>query len=77
MRFFTSIGLLEDVETGDVGGALAGRKKTGQDAHGRGFPGAVGAQEADDLPFLNFKRDMIDRDRAGVSLSEALNRNHS
>ena len=69
-------GLLEDVEAGHVGGAIGGRKKAGEDAHGGGFPGAVGAQETHDLPLLNFKRDVIHRDSAGVSLREVLNRNH-
>ena len=69
--------LLEHVEAGHGGAAFRRRKEAGQNAHGRGFPGAVRSEKADDLALLHFKRNVIHRERAGVSLREALNCNHS
>ena len=53
-----------------------GRQEAGEHAHGRGFPGAVGTQEADDLAFFYFKRNVVDRDFTGVSLGKPFDFDH-
>ena len=55
MRFFTSIGCSQHIETGDVRRAGRGRQEAGEDAHRGGLPGAVRAEKADDLPFPTSK----------------------
>ena len=61
-------GVLEHVEAGDIGRSRRGRQEAGQDPHGGGLPGAIGPEEADDLPLFDFKGDIVYGDRAGVSL---------
>ena len=70
-------GLLEDIETGDAGLSRRGRKKAGEDAHRRRFPGAVLAEESDDLALTHFEGDVFDRDIASVSLGQAFDFDHS
>ena len=60
--------LLHDVEAGDIAVPAVGRQEAGENAHGGGFPGAVRAEEADDLPLFHFKGDIVDSDVACVSL---------
>ncbi len=43
------------VETGYTGRPGGGRQKAGQDAHGGGFAGAVGSQEADDASLFHLE----------------------
>ncbi len=69
--------LFQHVEAGHGGGAFRRRKETRQNAHGCGLAGAIRSQKAHNLAFLHFKRNVIHRERAGVSLREALNCNHS
>ena len=68
--------LLEDIETGDACLSRRGRKKAGEDSHRRGFPGAVLAEESDDLALTHFEGDVFDRDIASVSLGQAFDFNH-
>ena len=61
-------GVFQHVKTGDVGRALRRRQEAGEDAHGGGLPGAVGAEEADDLAFFHLEGDVVHGDSASVSL---------
>jgi hypothetical protein len=61
-------GVLDHVETGDVGGAHGGGQEAGKDTHGGGLAGAVGAEEADDLALFDLEGDIVHGDSAGVSL---------
>ena len=51
--------LFENVESGHRGRAAGGRQEARQHAHRRGFAGAVRSQKSDDLPSLDFKRDLV------------------
>ena len=62
------MGLLQHVEAGHRRAARRGRQEAGEDPHGGGLPGAVGAQEAHDLPLFDFEGDVVHGDSASVSL---------
>ena len=53
-----------------------GRQEAGEHAHRGGFAGAVRPQEADDLAFFYFERDVVDSDVAGVSLRQPFDFDH-
>ena len=53
-----------------------GREEAGQDAHRGGLPGAVGAEEADDLALFHLEGDVVYRDRACVSLGKTFDFDH-
>ena len=76
MRLLDLERLLEDIETGDAGLSRGGREKAGEDAHRRGFPGAVLAEESDDFALAHFEGNVFDRDIACVSLGQAFDFNH-
>src|SRR4029453_4444836 len=70
-------GLAEYVAPGDTGRAARRRHETGENAHGRGFPGSVWSEEAHDLTRRDAERHVADcRDRA-VVLSEPFNFDHA
>ena len=54
-----------------LGGRIAG-----QDAHGGGLAGAVGAEEAPDLPFLHPEGNVVDRQHAGELLGQVFDLDH-
>ena len=60
--------VLQHVEAGDGGLAGGGREEAGEDAHRGGFPGAVGAEEADDLALFHLEGDVVYGDSTCVSL---------
>ena len=65
MRLFTSMGCSSTSKPATVARAFRGRKETGENAHGGGFPGAVGAEKAHDLALLHFERDVVHRQQCG------------
>jgi hypothetical protein len=66
------VGLTGDVEAGDAGAAARERQERGQHAGGGRFAGAVGAEEGDELAFLDVEGDAADGfDRAGLGLEGA------
>ena len=69
-------GGLEDVVAPHPRGPVGGRQVAGEDAHRRGLPGPVGAQEAQDLPLLDAEGDPVDRGMAAVPLGEVLDLDH-
>ena len=69
--------LAHDVVPGDAGRAGARREEARQDPHRRGLPGAVGAEEADDLPFPHGERHVVHRQAGRVSLREILDFDHA
>ncbi len=68
--------LVEDVKAGNHGLAVSGRHVAGQDAHGGGLPGAVGAQKAENFSALHFEGEVIDGRHPAVAFREVLNLNH-
>src|SRR5439155_26185512 len=61
------VGLRHHVVAGDLGDAAGGGQVAGEDAHGRGLAGAVGAEEADDLAAGDLEADTVDgQDRAEI-----------
>ena len=69
-------GVLQHVESSDVGSTRGWRQEARQDAHRGGFAGAVGAEKADDLSFFDLERDVVDSDSTSVSLGETLDFYH-
>ncbi len=69
-------GLGEDVVARDRGRSRGGREEAGEHAHGGGFTGAVGAQEAYDLAFVYGEGDVVNGGGAGVTLGQVCNSNH-
>src|SRR5262249_22671092 len=68
--------LTEDVVAGHLGAAAAGRHEAGKNAHRRRLPGAVGAEEADDLARRDLERHVADRGDGAVVFREVLNFDH-
>src|SRR2546426_81672 len=68
--------LVEDVEACDNRLPFGSRHVAGQDAHRRGFPGAVGAEEAEDFAALDAEADVVDGCDAAVAFREVLNLDH-
>src|SRR4029450_12632289 len=54
--------LPDDVETGNPGGALGRLQQGGEHAHRGRLARAVGAEEAEDLPFRDLEVDAVDGD---------------
>jgi hypothetical protein len=69
--------LLEDIEAVDARLSLRGRKKAGEDSHRRRLPGAVLTEEANNLALTHFEGNVLDRDVACVSLSQAFDFDHN
>ena len=63
---------MEDVVSGDRGGAGGGGHVAGEHADGGGFSGAVGSEETDDDSFGDFERDVIDGEEIAVALGELI-----
>src|SRR5258708_5000310 len=57
----------KDIETVDKDGARGGRHVAGDNPHRGGFPGAVGAEKAQDRTAFGFERYVSDRDEVAVS----------
>jgi hypothetical protein len=63
-------GIGGDVETSDAGDAGRGGHKSGEDAHGGGFAGAIGAEKAEDFAFVHGEGNVIDGGLIAVGLGE-------
>ena len=57
-------------------GAARWRDEAGEDAHRRGFSGAVRAQKADDFPSLHFEIDLVERTERPEALREIVRVDH-
>ncbi len=68
--------LFVDVETGDAGRAAGRRKVAGEDPHGGGFTGAVGAKEAQDFSFLDGEADIFEDQPTGIVLRQRVDLYH-
>jgi hypothetical protein len=60
MCWRTWLGLGGDVEAGDTGRPSRGPQHGAEDAHGGGLAGAVGPEQAEDLPGPGLEADAID-----------------
>ena len=58
-------------------GAFRRRHEAGKYAHRRRLARAIWPKEANDLPFFDLERDVVNRDVAGVSLGETFDFDHS
>ena len=77
MRFFTSIGCSSTSKPATLAVPSVGGRKHVRMRMVVVFPAPFGPRKPTIWPFLHFKRNVIHRESAGVSLREALNRNHS
>src|SRR5262249_30896329 len=64
------VGLLEDVEPRDLHRPARRGKVAGEDPHGGGLPGAVRAEEAEDLSLRHGEGEVLHRDPVAVPLAE-------
>ena len=69
-------GLVEDVQTSEFGLTFVGGQISGQQAHGRGFARAVGAEESYDLALRDVEVDMVDYCAVAEALGEILRQDH-
>ena len=69
-------GLLDHVVAGDEGFAVGRRHIAGDDPHRRRLAGAVGAEEAQNLPTLGLEADVVYGREGAVLLGEVLNFDH-
>ena len=53
--------VVEDIEARDLRAAAGSGQKAGQDTHGGGLAGAIGAQEPENLALVHHERHVIDR----------------
>src|SRR5262249_51490156 len=67
----------EDIEPGDAGAAAGGGEVAGQDAHGGGLAGPVGAEKPDDAALGDHERHAADGRVFAVILGELLDDNHA
>ena len=68
-------GIVEHVEAGDARGARSGGHVAGQDAHGGGLPGAIGAEKTEDFTFIHRERNVVHGRHRAVRLRQILNFN--
>jgi hypothetical protein len=68
--------LLEDVVARDPRRALGRGEVAGEDPHRRRLPGAVGAQEAEDLALVHAERDAVHGRMAAVTLGQIFDLDH-
>ena len=66
------VGVLDDVQPGDAGGAAVGLQQRGQDPHRGGLAGTVGAEQAEDRARLRGEVDAAQRVHLTVRLLQAL-----
>ena len=66
----------KDVLAIDRGTAGGGRLVSGEDTHGRRFPGTIGPEEANDLPAIDVERDIADGGIVAIIFGEVLDVNH-
>src|SRR5262249_6718651 len=60
----------------DARGAPVGQRERGEDPDGRGFAGAVGPEEPEDLTLRHREVDLVQRDPPAEALVETLDRDH-
>jgi hypothetical protein len=66
-------GVADDVDTGDLGPPGVRPQQRGEDVHGRGLAGAVGAEQAQHRARLHLQRDAVEgADVLAVRLDEVL-----
>jgi hypothetical protein len=68
--------LLEHVESRDAHRALGGRQEAGDDAHGGRLPGAVRAEETEDLPGHRRERHVLNGREVPVALRQVRDFDH-
>ena len=68
--------LRHDVIAGDLGDAAGRGQIRRQDAHCRGFAGAVGTEEADDLALVHLEADAVDGQDGTEILGELIDADH-
>ncbi len=68
--------LAENIEISDFGGAAGGGQEAGEHAQRGGLPGAVRAEESDDLTPRNGEGDIADGEVAAVFLGKVVNYDH-
>ena len=68
--------VLEHVEAGHGGGAIGGREKAREHAHGGGLPGAVRSEEADNLALLYLEGNVVHSGISRVSFGQTCDSNH-
>src|SRR5262249_26304975 len=68
--------LLEDVEAGDLDGAVRGRHVAGDHAHRRRLARAVRPEEAEHFAPVDPERDVVDGDRVAVVFGEVFDLDH-
>ncbi len=69
---FDLLRLLQDVVPIQLHGTLRGGEISRNDVHGGGFPRAVGAKEAQDLPLVDKEVQVVNRDALAVLFRDAL-----
>src|SRR5208283_29053 len=69
--------IFENVEVVDYYGARGGRHEAGDDPHGAGLAGAVGAEEAENRTAVGIEGHVADRDEVAVNLGQMPYFNHS
>ncbi len=67
----------DDVEAGDLGASARRRQVAGEDAHGGGLAGAVGAEKTEHLTAFDVKRNVGHRHARAVVLGEVFDANHA
>src|SRR5262249_27251157 len=68
--------LIEHIEAADPRRALARREEARENAHGRGLPSAVRAEESDDFAFADLEADLIERTERSETLRQIVRVNH-
>src|SRR5262249_51291457 len=69
-------GLFENVKAGDARAAGSRRHETRQDAHRRGFAGAIWPQKSHDFALANLEIQILDGGLTSVTFCQILNRDH-
>lgn len=75
-QMFGFTGFFEDVVTADFHPAAGGGQTAGEDIHGRGFTGAVGAEKTIDMPFFNGKGQIIHCQKIPIVFGQMFYLNH-
>ena len=74
---FAAIGFATMIDAADVDRAARRPENAGDHAQRRRLPGAVGAEEAEQLALRHFEVDAVDRGEAAVPLGEVCELDHS
>ena len=69
-------GVGHDIVASDMGRTAAGGQRTGQDFHGGGFAGPVGAQEADNFALRDLKTEALQGECRTVATCQSIDFDH-